>query len=59
MIQAAGLYGSRHVSAGGGFLADFLFPWLVVALGMGLAFVPLTIAAMSGVGETSPGWPAG
>ena len=37
--------GSRTSCADGSYLADVLFPTLVVALGMGLAFVPLTIAA--------------
>ena len=37
------------MSADGSYVADVLFPPLIVALGMGLAFVPLTILAMSGV----------
>ena len=40
-------------------LGDVLFPSLVVALGMGLAFVPLTIAAMSGVSEDESGLASG
>jgi EmrB/QacA subfamily drug resistance transporter len=59
VIQAAGLYWFSHVSADGSFLADVLFPSLVVALGMGLAFVPLTIAAMSGVSESASGLASG
>jgi EmrB/QacA subfamily drug resistance transporter len=59
LVQAAGLYWFSHVSAGGSFLADVLFPSLVVALGMGLAFVPLTIAAMSGVSENESGLASG
>jgi EmrB/QacA subfamily drug resistance transporter len=58
-IQAAGLYWFSHVSAGGSFAADVLFPSLVVALGMGLAFVPLTILAMSGVREADSGLASG
>jgi EmrB/QacA subfamily drug resistance transporter len=58
-IQAVGLYWFSHVSVGGSFLGDVLFPSLVVALGMGLAFVPLTIAAMSGVGESESGLASG
>jgi EmrB/QacA subfamily drug resistance transporter len=58
-VQAAGLYWFSHVSADGSFLADVLFPSLVVALGMGLAFVPLTIAAMSGVSENESGLASG
>jgi EmrB/QacA subfamily drug resistance transporter len=59
LVQAAGLYWFSHVSAGGSFLADVLFPSLVVALGMGLAFVPLTIAALSGVNESESGLASG
>ena len=58
-VQAAGLYWFSHVSADGSFLGDVLFPSLVVALGMGLAFVPLTIAAMSGVSENESGLASG
>jgi EmrB/QacA subfamily drug resistance transporter len=58
-IQAAGLYWFSHVSVGGSYLGDVLFPSLVVALGMGLAFVPLTIAAMSGVKESESGLASG
>jgi EmrB/QacA subfamily drug resistance transporter len=58
-VQAAGLYWFSHVSADGSFLGDVLFPSLVVALGMGLAFVPLTIAAMSGVSEHEAGLASG
>jgi predicted MFS family arabinose efflux permease len=57
--QAAGLYWFSHVSAGGSFLGDVLFPSLVVALGMGLAFVPLTITAMSGVTDDESGLASG
>src|SRR4051794_7565409 len=57
--QAAGLYWFSHVSANGSFLGDVLLPSLVVALGMGLAFVPLTIAAMSGVSEHESGLASG
>ena len=41
VVQAAGLYWFSHVSPDGSYLGDVLFPSLVVALGMGLAFVPL------------------
>jgi EmrB/QacA subfamily drug resistance transporter len=59
LIQAAGLYWFSHVSADGSYLADVLFPSLIVALGMGLAFVPLTILAMSGVKESDSGLASG
>jgi EmrB/QacA subfamily drug resistance transporter len=59
VTQAAGLYWFSHVSAGGSYLGDVLFPSLVVALGMGLAFVPLTIAAMTGVSADASGLASG
>ena len=59
VVQAAGLYWFSHVSADGSYLGDVLFPSLIVALGMGLAFVPLTIAAMSGVREDAAGLASG
>ena len=58
-VQAAGLYWFSHVSAGGSYVGDVLFPSIVVALGMGLAFVPLTIAAMTGVREADSGLASG
>jgi MFS family permease len=59
LVQAAGLYWFSHVSASGSFLGDVLFPSLVVAVGMGLAFVPLTIAALSGIEESESGLASG
>jgi len=59
LIQAAGLYWFSHVSADGSYVADVLFPSLIVALGMGLAFVPLTILAMSGVRDADSGLASG
>jgi EmrB/QacA subfamily drug resistance transporter len=59
LIQAAGLYWFSHVSADGSYVADVLFPSLIVALGMGLAFVPLTILAMSGVRDSDSGLASG
>jgi EmrB/QacA subfamily drug resistance transporter len=59
LIQAAGLYWFSHASVGGSYLADVLFPTVVVAVGMGLAFVPLTILAMSGVRDEDAGLASG
>jgi len=58
-VQAAGLYWFSYAGAGGSYLGDVLFPSLVVALGMGLAFVPLTIAAMTGIGDRDSGLASG
>jgi EmrB/QacA subfamily drug resistance transporter len=53
-LQAAGLLLFSGVSADGSYLSDVLAPSLLVAAGIGIAFVPVTIAAMAGVapGET-------
>jgi EmrB/QacA subfamily drug resistance transporter len=59
LVQALGLYWFSHVSVGGSYLGDVLFPSLVVALGMGLAFVPLTIAALSGIDPDASGLASG
>jgi EmrB/QacA subfamily drug resistance transporter len=37
-----------QISAGGSHVGDVLFPALVVAVGLGFAFVPVTIAAVTG-----------
>ena len=54
-----GLLWFSQVSPCGSYLGDVLFPSLVVALGMGLAFVPLTIAAMTGVSADASGLASG
>lgn len=59
LTQAAGLYWFSHASIDGSYLGDVLFPTVVVAVGMGLAFVPLTILAMSGVRDEDSGLASG
>jgi EmrB/QacA subfamily drug resistance transporter len=56
---AAGLVWFAQVSAGGSFLADILGPSLLAAIGLGLAFVPVTIAAVSGVADREAGLASG
>src|SRR5207249_1349809 len=58
-LIAGGLVWFSQVSVGGGFLTDILGPSLVAAVGLGLAFVPQTIAAVSGVGEREAGLASG
>jgi EmrB/QacA subfamily drug resistance transporter len=55
----AGLVWFSQVSAGGSFLADILGPSLLAAIGLGLAFVPNTIAAVSGVADHEAGLASG
>jgi hypothetical protein len=56
---AAGLFWFSQVSVGGGFLTDILGPSLLMAVGLGLAFVTTTIAAVSGVAERESGLASG
>ena len=48
-LIAAGSALFTQISAGGSWAADVLIPSVVAALGFGLSFVPVTIAAVSGV----------
>ena len=55
----AGLVWFSQVSAQGSFLSDILGPSLLAAIGLGLAFVPNTIAAVSGVADRDAGLASG
>jgi len=53
LFIAAGLIWFSQVSApGGSYVGDVLFPSMLAAIGLGFAFVPVTIAAVTG---TEPG----
>ena len=56
---AAGLIWFGQVSVGGGYVSDILGPSLLAAVGLGFAFVPVTIAAMAGVPERDAGLASG
>ena len=56
---AAGLIWFAQVSPNGGFAADILGPSLVAAVGLGFAFVSVTIAAVGGVAEREAGLASG
>jgi EmrB/QacA subfamily drug resistance transporter len=58
-LIAAGLVWFSQIDADGTFLADILGPSLLAAVGLGFAFVPQTIAAVSGVGEHEAGLASG
>ena len=59
VITAIGLYYFTHVSANGSYWGD-LFPGLVIAgVGLGFSFVPVTIAALSGVSNQDAGLASG
>jgi EmrB/QacA subfamily drug resistance transporter len=58
-LIAAGLLWFSQVSADGGYLSDILGPSLLAAVGLGFAFVPDTIAAVSGVADREAGLASG
>jgi predicted MFS family arabinose efflux permease len=58
-LIAAGLAWFSQISVHGSFVADILGPSLLAAVGLGLAFVPLTIAAVSGIEDREQGLASG
>src|SRR5262245_3489649 len=59
IITAAGLLWFTQVDAGGSYLSDLLGPMLLAAVGLGLAFVSMTVAAVSGVEPHEAGLASG
>jgi EmrB/QacA subfamily drug resistance transporter len=60
LFVAAGLLWFTQVSAPGGtYVADVLFPSMLVAVGLGLSFVTTTIAAVTGVEPARAGLASG
>jgi hypothetical protein len=60
VIIAAGLLWLTQVSApGGSYVGDILFPSIIVGIGLGLAFVPVTVAAVSGTRPDEAGLASG
>jgi EmrB/QacA subfamily drug resistance transporter len=59
LIAVALLWFSRVPGTGGSFAADVLGPSVVAAFGLGLAFVPVTIAAVSGIQPHEAGLASG
>ncbi|MGH2925182.1 MAG: DHA2 family efflux MFS transporter permease subunit [Solirubrobacterales bacterium] len=58
-LISGGLVWFSQVSVGGSFMGDILGPSLVAAAGLGFAFVPQTIAAVSGVANREAGLASG
>jgi len=56
---AAGLLWFSQISVDGSFAGDVLWPSLLAAIGLGFSFVPVTIAAVSGVREREAGLASG
>jgi EmrB/QacA subfamily drug resistance transporter len=60
VVIAAGLIWFTQVSAtGGSYLGDILFPSIVVGIGLGLAFVSVTVAAVTGTRPDEAGLASG
>ena len=60
LFIAGGLVWFAQVSApGGSYVGDILFPSLLAAIGLGLAFVPTTIAAVTGIKPDEAGLASG
>jgi EmrB/QacA subfamily drug resistance transporter len=59
VLIAIGLVWFAQVSPTGGYVSDVLFPSLVTAWGLGLAFVPVTIAAVTGTRPDEAGLASG
>ena len=55
----AGLLYFTQVSVGGSYLADLLPGFLLIAIGMGFSFVPISIAALAGVQRSEAGLASG
>ena len=58
-ITAGGLVWFSQVSPDGTYVGDVLFPSLLAAVGLGLAFVSMTVAAVSGVETHETGLASG
>jgi EmrB/QacA subfamily drug resistance transporter len=59
LLVAAGLVWFAQVSPDGGYVSDVLFPSLVIAWGLGLAFVAVTVAAVTGTRPDEAGLASG
>jgi EmrB/QacA subfamily drug resistance transporter len=59
LISAIGLYYFTHVSADGSYWADLFPGFVIAAIGLGFSFVPVTIAALSGVSNRDAGLASG
>jgi EmrB/QacA subfamily drug resistance transporter len=57
--QTLGLLLFTRLSLSGGYVSEFLAPSLLVAIGIGLAFVPATICAVAGVRPQEAGLASG
>jgi EmrB/QacA subfamily drug resistance transporter len=59
LLTSGGLVWFAQVSPNGTYVSDILFPSLLAAVGLGLAFVSMTVAAVSGVETHETGLASG
>ena len=59
LLIAVGLFWFAQISPGGTYLGDILFPAIISALGLGFAFVPMTVGAVAGVEPHEAGLASG
>jgi EmrB/QacA subfamily drug resistance transporter len=59
VLTAIGLFWFAQISPNGTYVGDILFPAIISALGLGFAFVPMTVAAVSGVEPHEAGLASG
>ncbi len=59
IFQTIGLILFTRISPDGSYLGEVLVPSLLVAIGIGFAFVPVTIAAVAGVAPGEAGLASG
>ena len=59
LLLSVGLLWFSDIPAGGSYAGNVLAPSLIVAIGMGIAFVPATLAAVSGVARHEAGLASG
>jgi hypothetical protein len=57
--MSAGLIYFTQVSVGGSYLGDLLPGFLLIAVGLGFSFVPISIAALAGVQPSEAGLASG
>jgi EmrB/QacA subfamily drug resistance transporter len=55
LIAASGMYALSRLSVGSAYFPDLLLPIIVLSVGMGLVFVPLTLTAVVGVAKEDSG----
>jgi EmrB/QacA subfamily drug resistance transporter len=59
LFVTGGLLWFAQVSPNGSYVSDILFPSLLAAIGLGLSFVPVTIAAVTGIRPDQAGLASG